>query len=106
MGTSQLHVRMSVCADPRQRSLVAYLSSRIDNLGSVVLSLKPDHFAKGVLDGRVVALDEVAIDELYSEGGFACWWGPASALPLPLCRWAIECLHTSCIITNSEIVVY
>lgn len=53
------------------KRLSTYLSSSVDNLCSVVLSLKPDHFTKGVLDGRVVAFDKVAIDELDREGGFA-----------------------------------
>jgi hypothetical protein len=42
-----------------------YLSCCIDNLGRVVLALISDYFAKGVLDGGIVALDEVAIDKLY-----------------------------------------
>lgn len=40
---------------------VLVLSGRIDNLSQVVLSLKPDILAEGVLDGRVVAVDKVAV---------------------------------------------
>jgi hypothetical protein len=51
---------------------LAYLSSGIYDLGGIVLTLDPDHLAEGVLDGGVVALDKVAIDELYGKRGFAC----------------------------------
>lgn len=55
-----------------------YLSSRVDNFRSKILSLKPDHFAEGVLDCRVVALNEVAIDELHGQRGFAYMRGTPS----------------------------
>ena len=50
----------------------AYLSSCIDNLRREVLLLVSDNFAKRVLDGRVVALDEVAVNELDRQTRLAC----------------------------------
>jgi len=41
-----------------------YLTGGIDNLRRVILTLKPYHFAERVLDCGIVALDEMAIDEL------------------------------------------
>lgn len=49
----------------------AYLAGGIDDLGGVVLVLIPDDFAEGVLDGGVVALDKVAVDELHRQARFA-----------------------------------
>jgi hypothetical protein len=48
-----------------------YLPSGIDNLGRKVLILIADYFAEGILDSRIVALDEVAVDELYRQTGLA-----------------------------------
>lgn len=73
---------------------MTYLSSGIDNLRGVVLAPKPDHFTKGVLDGRVVALDKVAVDELDREGGFACCQGLKVSIGNVGRALAIECLHT------------
>lgn len=56
----------------RKDRSASYLTGSIDNLGGVVLALVSDHLAEGVLNGRVVALDEVAVDELDCERGFAC----------------------------------
>ena len=49
----------------------AYLACCVYNLGREILAFDSYDLAECVLDGRVVALNEVAIHELYSEGGFA-----------------------------------
>lgn len=49
-----------------------YLSCSVDNLCGIVLPLVPNQFAKRILDGRVVALDKVAVDELDRERRLAC----------------------------------
>lgn len=41
-----------------------YLASGVDNFCRKLLSLVTDGLAKRVLDGRVVAIDEVSVDEL------------------------------------------
>nr|POF07767.1 hypothetical protein CFP56_75713 [Quercus suber] len=51
---------------------VLILTRGIDHLDGKVLILVPDHFAKSVLDGGVVRVDEVAVDILHSERAFAC----------------------------------
>jgi hypothetical protein len=55
-------------------SIESYLSRSINNLGSKVLALIPDDFAKGVLDGWVIALDEVAVYKLDGKRRLACSW--------------------------------
>lgn len=55
----------------RQSSIHAnksYLASRIDNLRRICLSLENNFVTKGVLDGWVVAFDEVAFTVLNSQG--------------------------------------
>ncbi len=47
------------------------LACRINDFYSKILVLVTDDFAKGVLDGRVVGIDEVAIDELDCQRAFA-----------------------------------
>jgi hypothetical protein len=49
-----------------------YLASRIDNLSRIVLVLILDHLAEGILDSRVVAVDEVPVDELHRQTRLAC----------------------------------
>lgn len=49
-----------------------YLTGRVNNLGGEIAALKPDHLAESVLYGRIIALDEVAVDELDGERTFAC----------------------------------
>ena len=49
----------------KPRYLSAYLARRIHNLGGKVLSFVCDDATKGVLDGRVITLDKVFINELY-----------------------------------------
>lgn len=48
-----------------------YLTSGINNLGGIFLTLVLDDFAEGVFNGRVIALNEVAINELDSKRRFA-----------------------------------
>lgn len=50
----------------------SYLTSSVDDLGSIILSLIFDNLAERVFDGGVVAFDKVAVDELDCYGGFAC----------------------------------
>lgn len=50
----------------------AYLSGGIDDLGRKLLVLVADHLAEGVLDGRIVALDKVAVHELHRQTRLAC----------------------------------
>ena len=45
-----------------------YLSSGVNDLSRVLLALVLDNFAEGVLNGRIVALNKVAIDELNGQG--------------------------------------
>ncbi len=59
----------------RVEDAVLVLAGRVDDLGRVLLALVSDLLAEGVLDGRVVALDEVAVDVADCEGGFACKGG-------------------------------
>ena len=49
-----------------------YLSSGIDNLGSIFLVLVLDDLAESILDSRVVAFDKVAVNVLHRERGLAC----------------------------------
>ena len=59
---------------------LTYLSGCIDNLGGIVLVLVLDHFAKSVLNGGIVAVDEVAVDELHRHTRLACAEGNVSML--------------------------
>jgi hypothetical protein len=51
---------------------VLILTSCIDNLKGILLVLNLGHLAECVLDGRIVALDEVVVYISDSERGFAC----------------------------------
>lgn len=53
-------------------SRVRYLAGSINDFCRVFLSPVLDRLAEGVLNGRVVTLHEVAVDELDRQGGFAC----------------------------------
>ena len=55
----------------RVKNAVLILAGRVDNLQRIVLVLNLDFFAESVLDGGVVALDEVIVDVAHREGGFA-----------------------------------
>ena len=50
---------------------VLVLAGGVDDLDGEVLVAVADDFAEGVLDGGVVGVDEVAVDVLDCEGGFA-----------------------------------
>lgn len=54
-----------------ERKLV-YLAGGIDDLRGKVLVLVANHLAEGVLNGRVVAVDKVAVDKLHRETRLAC----------------------------------
>lgn len=66
---------LSAC---RPRGRTALGGGEVDLAGSVddfrreVLSLEANRLAEGVFNGRVVALNEVAVDKLDRQGGFAC----------------------------------
>lgn len=49
----------------------AYLSSCVDNLDSKILVLVLDDFGEGVLNGGVVRVDKMAVDELNSQRALA-----------------------------------
>lgn len=51
--------------------ILSYLPRSVDDLRRKFLSFVFDHLAKGILDGGVVTLDEVSIDELNRERRFA-----------------------------------
>lgn len=51
--------------------MVTYLSSRVDNLRSKLLTLVLDSLTEGILDSRIVAIDKVSVDELDSKRGLA-----------------------------------
>ncbi len=61
----------STC-DHGQGGNITYLTGSINNLGGVLLVLVLDDFTERILDGRVVALHEMAIYELYCKGRFSC----------------------------------
>jgi hypothetical protein len=48
-----------------QKKSSQYLTGRVYNLGCKLLVIVPNHLAEGVLNGRVVAVDKVAVDELH-----------------------------------------
>jgi len=54
-----------------KRRISAHLPSGINDLSGVVLTLKLDNFAEGVLDRGGVALYKVPVYELHREGGFS-----------------------------------
>jgi hypothetical protein len=49
-----------------------YLTGRVYNLGRKLLVLVPNHIAEGVLNGRVVSVDKVAVDQLPCQTRLAC----------------------------------
>jgi len=57
---------------------VSYLASGVDDLGGKLLVLVPNDLAERVLDGRVVAVDKVAVDELHRQTRLACWHAAVS----------------------------
>lgn len=55
-----------------EKSAVTNLTSCVDNLCQVILSLVSDCLGECILDRGVVAVDEAIVDELDSERGLAC----------------------------------
>lgn len=55
----------------RVKDAVLVLAGSVDDLGREILVLIPDDFAEGILDGWIVALHEVTVDELDSQTRFA-----------------------------------
>lgn len=53
----------------------AYLPGRIHDLGREVLALIFDDATKGILNGWIITINEVAVDELDRQRGFAYSWG-------------------------------
>lgn len=53
---------------------MTYLAGGIDDLGSIIYAFVADDFAEGILDRGIIALDEVAVDELHGERRFTCGW--------------------------------
>lgn len=54
------------------KDAVFILAGGVDHLDGKVMVAVADDLAESVLDGRVVGVDEVAVDILHCEGGFAC----------------------------------
>jgi hypothetical protein len=69
---------MDARRDAGRKKYAKYLTSRIDNLRRKVLVLIPDHLAECVLNGRIVAVDKVAIDKLHRQTRFACAVGQSA----------------------------
>jgi hypothetical protein len=65
------HVAVDADEVLRVEDAVLILPGRVDDLGRVVLPLIPDLLAEGVLNGRVVALDEMPVDVADRERRFA-----------------------------------
>ena len=70
LGCDRVHNHITVNADEvlAVQYCVLILSGCIDDLHAKVLIPVLDHFAEGVLDGRVVRVDKVPIDILNCEG--------------------------------------
>lgn len=66
------HVAMDADEVFRVENAVLVLAGGVDHLDGKVMLAVADDFAESVLDGRVVRVDEVAVDVLHCEGGFAC----------------------------------
>lgn len=65
------HITVDADEVLRVQDTVLILASRIDDLGSIVLTLDPNYLAESVFDGRIVAFDKVAVNILDGERGFA-----------------------------------
>ena len=53
------------------RAGLAYLARCIDYLRSKILTAMFDDFGEVILNGGIIAIDEVSLDELHRERGFA-----------------------------------
>lgn len=60
------------CACGVTKLQATYLAGGINDLGRKLLVLVPYDLAKRILDGWIIALDEVTVDELNRQAGFAC----------------------------------
>ena len=67
-----LILRQALVPGSCPRFLSTNLALCVDDFSQESLTLQLNLLAKGVLDGRVVGLNEVALDVSDSEGGFAC----------------------------------
>ena len=69
-----IHNHVSMDADELSavQNGVFVLSCCVDDLGCKILVLVTDDFGKGILNGRVVGVDKVTIDELNGKGALAC----------------------------------
>lgn len=54
---------------------VLVLAGGVDHLDGKVVVAVADDLAESVFDGRIVRVDEVPVDVLHCEGGFACCEG-------------------------------
>jgi hypothetical protein len=66
------HVAMNANEVLGVKNAVLVLAGGIDHLDGKVMVAVADDFAESVFDGRVVRVDEVAVDVLHCERGFAC----------------------------------
>lgn len=73
LGRNTIHNHIPMNADKMFgiEDRVFVLAGRVDDFYGEVLGAVADHFAEGVFYRGVVAVDEVAVDELHGEGGFA-----------------------------------
>jgi hypothetical protein len=65
------HVPMDADKVLAVQDRVLVLARSINDLDGEVVVFMADDFGEGVFDGGVVGVDEVAVDELDCEGGFA-----------------------------------
>jgi hypothetical protein len=68
------HVAMNANEVLAVENRVLVLPRCVDDLEREVLVPVADDFAESVFDGGVVGVDEMAVDELDCEGGFAYEW--------------------------------
>lgn len=66
------HVPMDADEVLAVQDAVLVLPGGIDHLDGEVMVAVADDFAESVFDRRVVGVDEVSVDVLDCEGGFAC----------------------------------
>ena len=64
-------------------ALSAYLTRRVDYFGREVLPTIFDDFAESILNGRIIALDKMAIHKLNCEGGFSYIGADLSSIQSP-----------------------
>lgn len=69
------HVAMNANKVLGVEDAVLVLAGGVDHLDGKVMVAVADDLAESVFDGRVVRVDEVPVDVLHCEGGFACCEG-------------------------------